>query len=242
MRMDSRSARAHEEFRAAAAHWTDRFRARREGWKDARRGLPELPATLDGSGRVRPARPGYREELQARVAVVSEKYAAEAQRRHDRLVEELMGRATDVVYHHEAGTLDKRHLGRLQSALGRWANAVQPQRSVVAGAAAEANQLLCCHWKVVERWHRRLRAIRRGRAKPPLMTGGEGRQVPFDAAAWKPEPLALDSRWEHPEEFLIRLPDVFTGDDASGYRFGPLARALEILRYFYGTPEPETGG
>lgn len=235
-----RGAQERNEFEMAGTGRLDRLRARREGWKDARRGLPELPVTPNGDGGPPLARPGYRDELQARVDLVSAKYAAEAQRRHRRLVEELMARATDVVFHCEAGTLDRVHRGRLQSALGRWASAIQPQRSAVATAKAEADQLLQCYWAVVDRRHRRLRAIRAGRAEPPALTGADGRRVAFDAAAWGAEPIALDRRWDRPEEFLLRQPDI-RPDDESAYRFGPLARALEILRYLP-NPEPDLGG
>jgi hypothetical protein len=238
--MRSRNAMTHDGFRTAGPRLRDRFRARREGWKDGRRSLPEPPVTLTDEGLVRLARPGYRQELQARVDVVSEKYAAEAQRRHHRLVEELMARATDVVYHAEAGTLERVHRSRLQSALGRWANAIQPQRSVVAAAVAEAEQLLQCYWAVIGRRHRRLRAIRSGRAEGPIMTNARGGRIRFDPAAWKPEPILLDHRWERPEEFLLRQPDI-RPDDESAHRFGPLARALEILRYMP-PPEPAPGG
>jgi hypothetical protein len=238
--MNRRSVPTRDEFLLAGARWIDRFGARREGRKDGRRALPELPSTLDEDGRIRLARTGYQRLLQARVDVVSEKYAAIAQQEHSRLVEELLARATDVVFHDEAGTLERMHRSRLQTALTRWAGSIQPQRSVVAAAVAEANQLLECYWSVTNRRHRHLRAIRAGRLSPPVMTDADGNSVLFDPSAWGAEPIALDYRWERPEEFLIRQPDILPGDKSS-HRYGPLARALDILRYM-SSPRPDTGG
>src|SRR5687768_12838358 len=74
-------------FQEAATRWLERYRARREGRRDGRRGLPDLPTSLTEENLLPPARSAYFESLQARLNQVSEKYVADAQIEHRRLVE-----------------------------------------------------------------------------------------------------------------------------------------------------------
>jgi hypothetical protein len=223
---------ARRRFRRVGPRLADRLRARREGWKDGRRGLPLLPEALAEDGSVPPARPGFHQALQARAQQMSDHHIARAIEENVVLIEEIRQRANEVVHRYDVGNdLELVHLGRFQAALGRWSAATQPHQARAAVSVAQANETLGWYWAVVLRRHRRLRKIRRGKRSVPAAAHPGGGQVPLDLSTWRPAEIAPDPRWESPEELLPEWALRGGQPDEPDVRYsGTLTRALQILR------------
>jgi hypothetical protein len=237
---------ARRHFRRVGTRLLDRLRARREGWKDGRRGLPLLPTGPAEDGTVPAATPGFHRSLQARAQQVSEHHIARAIDEHAALIEEIRQRANEVVHRHDVShDLELVHLGRFQMALGRWSAATQPHRAEAAVAVARANESMGWYWAVVLRRHRVLRRIRRGKQDVPMVPHPGGHAVELDLSRWNAAQVSPDPRWESPEQLLPEwAPRTIRPDQDHDYQpdrhdrrdrrdaspAGTLIRALQILR------------